>query len=119
MSDSLKHIFLDACYNLNVEKISACITLDVDINTVDSMNHNNTGLMYCVWSASSQACDDCLDRILQQPGLDINKQSTGKNTALHLASANNNHTAVAKLCAMSGIQLNTLASDGKTPLHYA
>jgi ankyrin repeat protein len=51
--------------------------------------------------------------------VEINKQDTLKQTALHLASYKNNHTAVARLCAMPGIQLNTLATDGITPLHLA
>ena len=84
MSESLEERFLTACGKLNVEEISACLTLKVDINTVDI--HGFTGLMICVYRASSQACDNCLDRILQQPGLDINKQTYYQATALHLVT---------------------------------
>eukprot|EP00090_Calanus_glacialis_P003707 TRINITY_DN12736_c0_g1_i2.p1 TRINITY_DN12736_c0_g1~~TRINITY_DN12736_c0_g1_i2.p1 ORF type:complete len:271 (+),score=64.35 TRINITY_DN12736_c0_g1_i2:46-858(+) len=119
MSASLNELFLAACKSLNIEKMSACLTLKVDINTVDSAK-GMTGLMKCVRKPGSQEGDRSVELLLQQPGLDINKQENAKQcTALHLASYINNHIAVARLCVMPGIHLNILDIQGITPLHYA
>jgi ankyrin repeat protein len=118
MSNDLSKLFLAACKRYNLEEMSACLSLGVDINTVHS-TRDMTGLMMCVRKPATQECDRAVEFLMQQPGLDINKETTIKCTALHIASASNNHTAVARLCAMPGIQLNILTSAGNAPLHYA
>jgi ankyrin repeat protein len=119
MSASLNELFLAACESLNIEKISACLTIEVDINTGEG-RYGTTGLMACVARAASQECDRATELLLQQPGLDINKQNyTTQASALYLASFHSNHTAVAKLSAMPGVKLNIMTIDGITPLYMA
>eukprot|EP00092_Neocalanus_flemingeri_P015856 GFUD01017161.1.p1 GENE.GFUD01017161.1~~GFUD01017161.1.p1 ORF type:complete len:199 (-),score=64.29 GFUD01017161.1:265-861(-) len=114
MSDSLKHQFLLACQSGNRNKIAACIELDVDINC--TYQNGWTGLMIC---AADHKCE-AMNVLLQHSDIRVNmKDNNYNNTALHIACDNNHPLAVARLCRVPGVELNTVDTIGHTPLHCA
>ena len=114
MSDSLKELFINACYAGEVEKMTACLTLGVNIDCVDK--NGETGLMKC---AAYNDCDAMEILLNNQPPANINFKTTTNHTALHCACGNNATRAVTMLCAVPGVQLNIVNSAGDTPLLLA
>ena len=115
-NSTLRDLFMTACDNRNNDHITACLTLGVNVNCVDGDNW--TGLMHVVNTTASTDCDSALDILLGHHDIDINKKDNENCTALNTACFYQNHLAVARLCRMPGLQLNTVNTDGYSPVHY-
>ena len=75
------------------------------------------------WTALLFACEHgnpaIVSRLVQVPGLDINYQDEGGDTAAHLASMNG-HTECVRILAETGrVDWNLTDETGQTPLHQA
>ena len=78
-SDSDYNEFVKNCKNNNLEGVSDCLSLGVDVNTTSG---GWTGLMFaCDYGNSA-----IVTRLVQFPAVDINFQNEFGDTAMHMAS---------------------------------
>jgi ankyrin repeat protein len=111
---SLKELFLGACRAGDEARVRAAITLEVDVNVVDS--DNSTGLTWAIHNGH----EIIMKILLEQLGIDINRVNTLGWFALSLACAHGHVWALAGLARRPGLQgLNKQAYQGKTPLRWA
>ena len=75
----LEKEFLTYCVSNNLVKVKACLTLDVDVNTV-SENGRWTALLISL----NRKGLELLDILLSHPKLDVNKEQCEENNELQL-----------------------------------
>ena len=75
----LEEEFLTYCVSKNLVKVKACLTLDVDVNTV-----SEDGRWCAIRIAVNRSSLELLDILLSHPKLDVNKEQCKENNELQL-----------------------------------
>ena len=106
---TLDHLFIQYCGKNELEKVRACLTLEVDVNTVSENGH---------WSGLTIAADknylELLDVLLSHPAIKINQTtdtggiglSGSQWTALMFACYAGNSDTVSRLVEEEGLDFN-------------
>ena len=99
LSDTpISEIFLKACEGKDLEKVKACLTLEVDINCLDSDNHSAL-FKSLTWPSRDERIADLL---LGHPDLDVDQVNKEK-ILLFVAQ---DLPRLRKLCQLPGIDVN-------------
>ena len=75
----LEEEFLTYCVAKNLVKVKACLTLDVDVNTV-----SEDGRWCAIRIAVNRSSLELLDILLSNPKLDVNKEQCKEKNELQL-----------------------------------
>ena len=105
---SVSDLFLDACKELDIEMVRACLILGVDINSTDQDGHfglyhivNSRKLLDCDWSRFDQY-KKLFDLFVEHPDLNIDQVNRDRI----LKRVANDVKKVRKLCNLPGIDVN-------------
>ena len=113
----LEKTFIDACKNLDLDKVRACVTLGVDVNCEDE--RNNFGLLIAITLQNL----DLLDILLSHPNIEVNKRINieGYESGNPFLEAcwNGNADIVRRLLSVPGIDLNYQDSGGRSGAMWA
>ena len=115
----LEEKFLESCRSNDLEKVKACLTLGVDVNTV-SDDQKESGLTV----AADKGYLHLLALLLAQPRINVNvkvalNQSRGQWTPLMFACCFNRPEVVRRLIQVPGLDTDHQGSSGYTAQHCA
>ena len=114
MARYLSEEWIQYCHDDQREKVTACLTLQVDVNTV-----SEDGRWSCLTIAAEKNNLKLVDLLLSQPGVRIN-QTTGNDwTALMLACRCGNPVIVSRLVKEKELDINAQDVYGNTAAHFA
>ena len=102
------------CSDGDLDGVRAALANGAGVNSRGGRG-NYTCLM---WAAYGQ-CEDVVNLLLQQPGIQVNARSQANRTALHFACHYGSGRMVKRLLAHPGIDLNVRGVNGQTPLMAA
>lgn len=98
---TLSEVFLEACKKKDFQKINACLTLGVDINSKDSDNHS--ALYHSLgYGGDGEKIFDC---IITQPELDV-EQINKEGILMMVSCGIDQREKLRKLCQLPGIDVN-------------
>ena len=107
-SDSIRETFIAACMTADMARVTACLTLGVDINYV-SLN-DISALTACVLDNHLKLAE----KLLKDENILVNTRTANSWTALMLASQSGKSQFVRLLCRAPGIDFNIQDEDGNT-----
>ena len=96
----INKLFLESCKTDDIQKVIACVTLNVDVNFRD--NEGKSALNH-VCSKNSK---DCLEFLLSQPDIDVNIKAKNNATPLIISCYNGYSDIAWRLCQEPTINLN-------------
>ena len=121
MARNLGEEMLEYCWENQLEKVKACLTLEVDVNTV-SEDGCWSGLTIAAWKNNMEL----MEIFLSHPNIKINNTTlstdSGKKfkwTALIFACMKGNSAIVNRLNKMTGLEINYQDEEGDTAAHLA
>ena len=120
MLKSKEQQLFDAADDGDVETVKRILekNSDIDINSLCALFKRNKWPATSLYIASRNANSDVVKILLEQPGIDVNKQSIAEETPLWVA-ARNDCEEVAPLLLEHGADVNLADYLGQTPLYIA
>ena len=119
---TINQAFLHSCWKGNKEKVQACLTLEVNVNSIGKTRNKlsittSSGLT----KAAINGHIDVVDLLLTATGIDINKTNENGLSALHKICwiSVDRSEIITKLCSDPRIKLNKKDTWGRTPAFLA
>ena len=124
----LEREYIKYCLENNLDKVKACLTLEVDVNVnsvsedADPFAESGDRLCSGLIIAAERNYLDLLDILLSHPNIDVNqirKNSGHQMTALMFACGAGHSDVVSKLVQQDGVDVNYQAESGYTAANSA
>ena len=104
--------FAKSCEAGNLEEVRRALETGADPNSYD-------GDWTCLMIAAEQNHAEVVSLLLEQPTIEVNMVGPHDETALHLTCLYNKEAALRRLLSATGLDLNPLDEDNRTPIMMA